>query len=294
MALLCWASTIAIVRTLSETMGPIRSAACIHLVGGTICALWLILSGRLRRTLGLPPRYLIGCGVPFAAYVVLLHLAVGLAPDRLVAAEVLLINYLWPPLVVVLSLPLLGNRARWTLLPGLVIALAGIVVGVAEAKGLSWSGFTQHLGPNLPCYLLALGAAVSWALYSNLSRRWAVAGAGNAIPLFIAVNGVVLFAVQFFLPAREFEWTPRLVAEIGYMVIFPTLLAYTLWDIAVRRGHFVLLGALSYVTPILSLWIAAMRWGTVPQRGVWLGGALIVVGAIVCKLSVKGADQAVS
>ena len=39
-----------------------------------------------------------------------------------------LINYLWPSLTLLLSVPILGYRSRWFLGPGMLVATAGMVV----------------------------------------------------------------------------------------------------------------------------------------------------------------------
>jgi len=55
-----------------------------------------------------------------------------------------------------------------------LIALAGIgLVSAAQSPVLSWPGFLADLRSNAAPYLVAFAAAVTWALYSDLSRRWA-------------------------------------------------------------------------------------------------------------------------
>jgi len=287
LAILFWASTIAFARTLSEALGPLRAATYVYLAAGLLSTAWLALRGGLRRALSLPRTYLLGAGIPFVAYGILLYLAVGLAADRQVVYEVLLVNYLWPSLVVGLSVPILGNRARWSLVPGMALALGGIVWAASGAHGLSWGAFAAHARSNALPYALALGAAVTWGLYSNLSRRWARTPAGNAVPLFLLVNGLLLLAAHGALPDRPFRWSAGLWAQLAYMVLFPTILAYTFWDLAMRRGRFVVVAVLSYLTPLLSMALAALWLREAPAAGVWAGGALVVAGAWVCGRSLR-------
>ena len=98
------------------------------------------LPGGLARFRRLPPRYLWGCGALFVAYTSCYCLAVGLATDREQVLTVGLVNYLWPSLTLLLSVPILGYRARWFLGPGMLVASAGMVVATAAGSDLSVAG----------------------------------------------------------------------------------------------------------------------------------------------------------
>ena len=125
-------------------------------------------------------------------YALCLYLALGLADGGQQAIEVGTINYLWPAATVVLSIPILGKRARWTLVPGTLAVLAGIALATLPLDRWSARAVADTLrGAWLP-YLLALVAALDWALYSNLSRRWAGGGGAGAVPLFMIVTAAVM------------------------------------------------------------------------------------------------------
>ena len=125
-AILLWSGTVALARSAAEAVGPVTAAAAACGVGGLLSLGSLAGSGARRRSLGaLPRRYLLGCGALFVAYMLLLFLAIGSAADRAQTLTVGLLNYLWPPLTIVLSVVLLGRRANRLLGPGLVLALGG-------------------------------------------------------------------------------------------------------------------------------------------------------------------------
>lgn len=73
---------------------------------------------------------------------------------------------------------------------------------------------------------------------------------------------------------------------LAYNVIFPVMLAYAFWDYAMRTGRIVLLASLSYLIPILSTGISALFLGLTPRAVLWLACALVIAGALVCKLSI--------
>jgi hypothetical protein len=82
-------------------------------VGGAIAIVRLRWSAsRGPPAIDLPLSYLVGCGLLFVTYTVLLFLAIGLARGRQQVLEVGLLNYLWPALTILLSVVLLNKRAR--------------------------------------------------------------------------------------------------------------------------------------------------------------------------------------
>jgi drug/metabolite transporter (DMT)-like permease len=52
-----------------------------------------------------------------------------------------------------------------------------------------------------------------------------------------------------------------------------------------RRGHFVLVGVMAFLTPLLSTATSALVLQVHTGMGLWLGCVVVVVGAVVCKLS---------
>ncbi len=285
LAIAFWSTTVGVSRSLTERLGTFTSAAMIYTLAGVLGCAVLLRSRASRRDLkSLPPLYLLGCGALFVAYMVCLYVAVGFAADRRQVLEVALINYLWPSLTLALSVPLLRNRPRAGLVPGVVIAMAGIFLALNQRGGTTLTAFAANLRTGAVPYVAALGAAVTWALYSNLSRRWAAEASGGAVPVFLLASGVVLAAMRVCI-AEDTSFGPRAAAELLYMAVFPALIAYVLWDAAMRRGNMVLVAAGSYLTPLLSVAIGALYLGEPLSARLWAACGLVIAGAVTCKLS---------
>jgi drug/metabolite transporter (DMT)-like permease len=77
------------------------------------------------------------------------------------------------------------------------------------------------------------------------------------------------------------------MVELAYMAVFPTILAYTFWDTAMRRGNMILVASLSYLTPLLSIIIGSMYLGVGIGWYLVAGCLLVIAGSLVCKLSVE-------
>jgi drug/metabolite transporter (DMT)-like permease len=289
-AIVLWSTTVALVRSLSEQLGPLTAAAAVYCVGGAIAVIRLrSANGGQERIRDLPPAYLAGCGSLFVSYILLLFLAVGLAEGRQQVLEVGLLNYLWPALTVLLSVMLLKKRASLLLFPATLLALSGVALVLTQGASVSWQSFSRNLADNPIAYSLGLGAAVCWALYSVLARRWAGGKETGAIVLFLPITGGVLLLLCFFADEPR-VWSPYTLAEAAFLGL-ATYLAYALWDSAMRTGNVVLVAAGSYLTPFLSTAVTCAYLAVPTQPSLWVGCSLLVVGSLLSWLSVSEVRQ---
>jgi len=289
-AILLWSTTVAFGRSLSEQLGTLTAASLIYLLGGLVSSGYQAVGGKLAALRSLDRRYLWGCGSLFVLYMASLYLALGLARTRSQVLEVGLMNYLWPMGTVLLSVPILKLKASAALVPGALAATAGVFLAMTQNQALSWSSFHANVrhfvgaDNGLP-HVLGATAALSWALYSTLSRRWAGDAAGGAVSLFMLATGLVLGLARLFVPETT-HWTARSLAELLYMVVGSNL-AYVFWERAMRRGDIVLVASGSYLTPLLSTIVSILYLGAAAGVRLWAGCALVIAGAVTCRLSVR-------
>jgi len=287
LALLFWSSTVAFSRSLAETLGTLTASSCIFLLGGAVACAARIVSTQGFRRVSLPPfTYLVGCGFLFVVYMVCLYVAIGFASDRQEVLEVALINYLWPALTLAFAIPILKKKAQVWLVFGVFLGFVGVFLATFSGESFSWRTFAENMAVNYLPYVFAFVAAVSWALYSNLSRLWGGQTESGGVPLFLLLSGVVFVSLRVFTP-EDTRWTFRSMLELVYMMVFPTALGYVFWDEAMRKGRIILVASLSYLTPLLSAIIATVYLGVKAGWSLWIGCMLVVAGAAVCKLSVK-------
>lgn len=238
----------------------------------------------------LPPRYLYGCGAIFVAYTFCYYMAVGNAVDNKQTVILGLINYLWPSLTVLLAIPLLGRKARWWIYPGVAIALIGTMLAMGERGGMSLAGFAANVRSNWAVFLLALGGAVTWALYSNLARRWGAAD-GGGVPLFFLASGLVILIIRL-CGHEQAAWTPRVVFVFLIMTFLTTIVAYMFWDYAMRRGNVVLVAILSNFLPIVATLFTCGYHKVTPGAGIITGGVLVTAGAFISHWAMKAKKPA--
>ncbi|MFH1742729.1 MAG: aromatic amino acid DMT transporter YddG [bacterium] len=279
-ALFLWSATVALARSISEQIGPLAGGAFVYLTAGILLTCHFLLRERSIRKLGnFPPKYVFGCGALFLIYTAALFLALGLAANRDQTIEVGLLNYLWPALTILFSLFILGKKARVALVPGTLLALVGIFLVLTQRTSITWNSFLTNLSSNPNAYGLGIAAAISWALYSNLTRLWGESSADGAVPLFILITGLVLFLFSLLHPEQG-AWSVGVVAEIVFLAV-ATALAYVFWDIAMRKGDVALVVSCSYLTPFLSTVVSCIYLGVLPGISLWVGCTLIISGSYV-------------
>ncbi len=281
-AIVLWSTHIGVSRSLAESIGAVTSTGLMFLVAGIVG--WVVAPPKL--SLQGPLSLLIVRAGLFAAYTVLLALAIGLSTHRQQTLEVAVLNYLWPAFTLLLAIPLLGRRARPAFALGLALAVAAAILAPLGPGPWSPESFTQSLRSNPWPYGLAVLAALLWALYSTLSRRWAADAKTGAVPLFSLGAGCALLALRPFF-SEPSQWSSLVVLELTYMALLPTLLAYGMWDRAMRKGHVTFVVACSYAIPVLSTLSSALYLRITVTQSVWVACALVALGAFVSHLSVR-------
>lgn len=285
LAILFWSTNIAFSRTVMESLGPLTAGSYIYLLGGALGCLALLAKGQLAISWRLPRKYLFWCGTFFVTNMVSFYLAIGLASGRQQVLEVGLINYLWPGLTLLFSIPILHKKARLTLVPGMVLVFAGMFLATMQQESLSWTTFLENCRLNFLPYLMALLGAIAWGLYSCYNRALGTDVRGDATPFFLLAAGLVLGGIGLFTNETS-AWAMRAVAELVYVATFPTFVAYACWDISMRKGNVVFLAALSYFIPLVSTLISAVHLHTPMGLNLWLACGLVIGGALVCKWSI--------
>ncbi|MDP7164665.1 MAG: EamA family transporter, partial [Alphaproteobacteria bacterium] len=203
------------------------------------CGRWLAGGDGVLAHLDYPPRvWLLGVGGLFG-YHFFYFLALKNAPP----VEASLIAYLWPLLIVVFSALLPGERLRWWHLAGVLLGLAGTLVLVGRG-GLDFQG-RYALG-----YGAALVGALIWSSYSLLSRRFAHVSS-EAVGGFCGLTAVLAALCHLALEPPLWPQGTEWLAVLG-LALGPVGTAFFFWDHGVKHGDIRVLGAVSYLAPLLS------------------------------------------
>ena len=279
-AVLCWSSTIGLMRAVAEPLGAVGGAAWLYTMAALCIALARGRTGwrEVARWREMHPVYLWGCGALFVVYEICLSVAVGLADDRSQAMEIGVINYLWPSLTIALAVLWGQQTARWWLWPGLLICLWGLA-RVLGGDSFSLPTLWQHVQGNPVAYGMAFAAALLWPTYSLLARRY---GAGfNAVGLFVTWTAIALWLQWLRQDAPPMQWSWATALQL-FMAGALTALGYSCWEHGIQHGKLAVLAAASYFTPVLSALAASLLLQVLPGWSFWQGVALVTAGSLIC------------
>ncbi|MBZ0218347.1 MAG: EamA family transporter [Fimbriimonadaceae bacterium] len=268
-AILMWA-LLALFTAGSGRVPPFQLAAFSFAIGTVIgVAGWLFRAGAIKALRQPWPVWALGVGGLFG-YHFFYFTALRNAPP----VEAGLIAYLWPLLIVVFSALLPGEKLGWHHVTGALLGLGGTVLIITGGKSIALSA------EYIPGYAAAFVCALTWSAYSILSRRLgnvptdAVVGFCFASAILSAICHLALEETVW--PASNLEWLAILGLGLG-----PVGAAFYVWDYGVKHGDIKILGAASYMAPLLSTLILVLAGFAAPSWSIALACIAITGGAIL-------------
>ena len=208
---------------------------------------------------------------PFLYYVVLFE-----AYSLLLAQEAQPLNFVWPLTLVLLSIPLLGQRIKLASLLAIFISFSGVVVIGTRGDVLAFR-FSNPLG-----VVLALSTTIVWSLYWIFNTK---DKQEETVRLFVNFAFASVFIFLVWLCFGNVA-VPSLRGVIGgiYIGLFEMGLTFLAWLKALRTAkttaHVV---SLIYLVPFLSLVLIAVVLREPIYRSTLVGLVLIITGIVLQK-----------
>lgn len=273
-SILIWASLVAVVKLITESLSPILAIALIY----SFSALSILLLNGFPQMSRMPKSYLWGCGSLFVLYEVLFLSSVAFSHDHEQVLIIGMINYLWPPLTVILAIFAKQLSYKLPVILGFILSILGLMM-VVNPDILNLSKFFSVLQKNPVAYSFALIGAILWSCFSVLAKKYAQGH--NAVPLFFAVTALSLWAVHF---ASAEPFTFPSFKMWGAIALTGSLIgvAYSNWNQSLQFGDMKLLILATYFMPILSSVMSMLILDATPQLAFWIGTILVTVSAIIC------------
>jgi drug/metabolite transporter (DMT)-like permease len=279
-AVVLWASIVALIRGLSESLGATGGAAMMY----SVASVFLLLTLGLPKLREFPRGYLIWGSLLFVAYELCLSLSIGYASDARQAIEVGMVNYLWPTFTLVSAIVFNRQRATLLVVPGFVLSMLGIGWVLGGDQGLDLRGMLERVGENPLSYGLAFSGAVIWAAYCTVTAR--IAKGRNGVTLFFMLVSVVLW-IKYALEgggAMRFD-----LHAVIYLVLAASAMGfgYAAWNAGILHGNVTVLAGASYFIPVLSAAFAAMLLHAPLSLQFWQGSLMVCGGSILCWLATR-------
>ena len=269
---LFWASSFVVIRAVGAELSP-GPLAFTRLLVGT-CVL-LVVAAYYRRPLprGRGLLLVVGYGLLwFALYTVLLnwaeqHLDAGTAA--------LLVNFA-PILVAVFAGLFLGEGFPRTLVIGIGIAFAGVVL---IALGGSGGATNDRLGITLGLVTAVLYAAS--VLMQKVALRSVDAITATWVGCAVGMLATTPFAPQ---ALEELSMAPAsALVGVVFLGVGPTAIAFLTWAYALNRTDAGTLTATTLAVPAIAIALSWLTLGEIPTLLGFIGGALALAGVAITR-----------
>ncbi|MBN1198068.1 MAG: DMT family transporter [Bacteroidales bacterium] len=273
-AVLFWSTIGSAMKISLNYIDVVQLLLMANLVAVVVLFLILVSQNKLRLLKGL--RFwdygrsaILGLLNPFLYYMVLLA-----AYDLLKAQEAGTLNYIWPLILVLLSIPLLKQQiSGWSLI-AILISFTGLLIISTRGDILEFS-FSSPLG-----VILAVGSAFFWALYWILNMKDV---RENVSKLFLNFCFGFFYILLLYLFRGDFV-TPTWQGVAGsvYLGIFEMGLTFIFWLKALNySSNTAKVSNLVYLSPFLSLIIIRYVVGETILGSTVIGLCFIISGIIL-------------
>lgn len=272
-AVLLWA-TVASAMKLSLTYLDFLQLLFLS-VSVSLVVLFIVIAaqGKLKNVFKLPAKAYLRSAVfglinPFLYYIVLFK-----AYDLLPAQEAQPLNYTWPIMMTLLSIPILKQKINFQNFLAILISFLGVIT-ISTGGDLLGFSFSNPYGA-----LLGIASAVIWALfwiYNIKDKRDEIS------KLFLNfLFGIIYISIALALFSDFPVFSTKHYLGAAYVGLFEMGVTFIIWSMALKKStHTAKVSRLIYLVPFLSLIVIYFTVGEEILTSTLIGLALIIGGLI--------------
>lgn len=204
--------------------------------------------------------------------VTLHHLLINTGQQYVTATASSILSQSIPLFTVLISSVLLKERIAVKQWFCILLGLCGAVIVVTADRGFEL--------PNMYSGLILL-AALAWAIYFNLYKKFALDYDPLSMMCYVIWLGTIpllFYADHVYNAVTHASWQANL--SIVLLGLFPSALAHVFWGDVLKKMSLSVASPFLYFTPLVALSLAIIFLGEIPSWWVLLGGGLIM-GSIV-------------
>jgi drug/metabolite transporter (DMT)-like permease len=273
LAPLLWAGNLVVGKALADALPPFTLSAVRWAIGALVLLPFVLRRpGELRAPRELWPGLVVLGITGVTLYSALLYAAL----PHTATLNAALLQAAIPLVTLLLGVAFLRERPRWTGWLGVAVAFAGVawIVGGGQLDALL--ALRLNRGDALMLVNVLLWAVYTIVAQRTLRRMTAVAGTF----VTVAIGLVPLLPIAAF-EMQSHTWpepTLALLAALAYLGIFPSIVAYLLWNygsVALGAGRAALF---TNLLPLYTAVLAAVALGEPTQGYHLVGGVLVAAG----------------
>ncbi|MDZ7706565.1 MAG: DMT family transporter [Trueperaceae bacterium] len=265
-----WGSAFPLIKVGLEGLSVPHLTVARHLVASVAFVPFLLLTGaRLRPEPRDVPWFLLLGGTGIFVY----HTALNAGELRVSAGATSLIIASAPAITALLARWITGERMPVIGWLGSLTSFAGVaLIVLGDSASLRFDPFAGFV----------LLSAFATSLYFVLQRRMFARYKAVEVTAFVTWGGTVpMLAFLPGLPADLMDAPLRSLLAAGYIGLFPSAVAYSLFAFAQSRAPTTQVTAMLYSVPVFSLTLSWWFLGEVPSLLTIIGGAIAIGGIVV-------------
>jgi len=188
------------------------------------------------------------------------------------------------------------SLAQWS---GVLLAFAGVALFLFAASGhIQQAGADRNVTPGsmITGDLLTLVAALSFALYGITNKKLGTRFSQAELMCYTLIVGTLALSPVGVPSLLHQNWslvTWRSWAVMGYAVLFPIYISYTIWNWAIVRRGVGYVTLYNYLTPVLGGIGSFLLLGEQFSVGQLFGAAMVLAGLLLARRGMaSGTKQA--
>jgi drug/metabolite transporter (DMT)-like permease len=212
---------------------------------------------------------------PFLYYTVLFE-----AYSILPAQEAMVLNYTWPIMLILLSIPLLKQKITTKSIISVIISFFGIIIITTKGNFLNIE-FSNFKGD-----FLAIGSSILWAFFWILNLKDTK---DEVIKLFLNfTSGTILSAITLFYYSELPNPSFNLIFPLIYIGAFEMSITFVFWLKALKFSKTTdKVGQLIFLSPVMSLIFINLILKEKITIFTLLGLLFIITGIIIQQTSIN-------
>ncbi|HLZ47600.1 MAG TPA: DMT family transporter [Candidatus Limnocylindria bacterium] len=180
------------------------------------------------------------------------------------------------PVLTVFLATFLGERLTRNKIAGVACATVGAFIVIVSAQSGTAVSSQRLVGD-----LLMVGGAACWSAYATLGTITTRSGSPLGVTAVASLAGAAMLFPLGFLEQGYRDvpsWPVSAWLDIGYLVVFATIVGFVLFYWAVRRFGAGLASMVSYLVPVFALVQAVVLLDEHPTPVEIVGGGVILLG----------------
>ncbi|MCE6006142.1 DMT family transporter [Acinetobacter soli] len=205
--------------------------------------------------------------------VTLHHLLINAGQQYVSAVASSILSQSIPLFTLLISAFVLKQRIQLKQWGCILLGLVGAVLVITADRGVE--------PPSLYSLFIVL-AAVAWAIYFNLYKKFALNYDVLSMMCYVIWLGtlpLLLFSPHLPQAVMAASWQANL--SIVLLGIFPSALAHVLWGSVLKTLPLTQASSFLYCTPLVAIALGLIMTGERPSLGVLIGGTVIIMSLII-------------